>query len=176
MSARPPTISEGPDSLARACADHLAREEAHLLVALAALRHVRSALLAGDWGALPRLLAEHGRLAAGVEGLARDRAAFQEALAPLAGVPKGEVTVRAVARALPADLAAPLLAARDRLETLAREAERLARDNGALLGYSLDFFRRLFEALTGSGEDVGRYGPGGRRQGGGCGPLIQARG
>jgi hypothetical protein len=176
MSARPSTISEGPDSLARACADHLAREEAHLEAALAALRRVRSALVGGAWGALPGLLAEHGRLAAGAEELARDRDVFQEELAPLAGVPKGEVTVRAVARALPDDLGAPLLAARDRLAARAGEAERLARDNAALLGHSLDFFRRLFEALTGSGEDVGRYGPGGRRQGGGCGPLFQARG
>jgi hypothetical protein len=156
------------------CAAHLGREETLLDATVQALQLIRAALLRNEWNALPGLLRDQDRLARLDAELQRARERIRQSGADFLGVAASGLTLETLARGMPAALGDPLLCQRERVLGRAREAAALRDANAALLGYSLDFLRKLIAGLAGGAPD--RYGPGGRTERGSVGFLMQARG
>jgi hypothetical protein len=175
MRSTPENPPPPPDeSLSLLCLEQLAREEAHLEAALAALQDVRAALLSKDHAALGVALVRHDATARAAAELTAHRDAFRQQAGAALGVPAESVTLDRLAERLPG-AAEPIAAARARLRQQAAEVERLNASNASLLYYCLDFLQRFFERLTGRPRD-GRYGPAGKLAAAAGDSLINARG
>jgi hypothetical protein len=160
--------------LSRQLLDRLADEEALLRAAVASAAELHTALRKGDRTHLAAVQAIQENLAARMNSaaLARHRAATELAAGlhrPAGSPPK----LASLAEALPEPEAADLLAARDRLATVAGELARWNGRNANLVAHLRSYFRGVLASLTAAGAD--RYGPAGTLVGP-AGGALQARG
>jgi len=170
-------LPESADSLrlVQLCSAHLDREQAHLETTRELLRKVYAAALASKPQGLADLLERQKSTAEASAGIRAERERFRTEAGNLLGIATQAVTVREIARRLPAGIAQHLLERRRELHGLAVEVEGLGRDIALFSHYFLDFLRRFFIQLTG-GRGSGRYGPEGLRREPVCGSLLQAQG
>jgi hypothetical protein len=167
--------ADGALQLARLCCAQLDREQAHLETARAVLRQVYAAALASKPQPLADLLARQKSVAQDAESVRAERARFRAQAAAVLGTSADTVTLREIARHLPAGIAQLVLQRRQELHRLSGEVQGIGRDIALFSHYFLDFLERFFIQLTG-GRNSGRYGPEGLRREAVCGSLLQAQG
>jgi hypothetical protein len=171
----PPPPPPAEASLAELSLSHLKREEAVLTATLTALEENQRALRGGSLEALAAAAAQQAEATRSAEEMKAQRRHFRAQAAALLQVPPEDVTLSALAAHLPPHLAAQLWQSRQRLRQLAGAVDKLNTANAGLLYYCLDFLHRFFRELTGR-RATGRYGPGGKPEAAGCGPLLDFRG
>ena len=161
--------------LAELCLAHLSREEAALQAARAGLTELTDALVKGDLARLQTAVRAAGPLADETHRTRDARGIVCATLAEALDLSPESVTLSLVAIRLPAPYAGRVAAARDRLQVLAAEVERLSRRAASVVGYCRGFLQRVVADESDSGAATAHYGPGPRREVA-RGALLVARG
>jgi hypothetical protein len=171
-----PLLHGDPASLALACLEHLAQEEASLLATREALRQLHAALLHQGVEALARALPVQERAAQAAEAQHRKRMQAVQEWATFFGISPGHITLTMLADQAPDGLRARLEESRQRLRALALEVDQLNRENTGMVNYCMSFMQQVLGAITGTEAGGPRYGPAGAYQKTACGSLLSARG
>lgn len=170
----PPPPNERELRIVALCDAHLDREETLLADMLHSLRQVRDAFFERNLSILPTLHRRQEILAREAAVMAAVRMRLREVLADLLAMSPDEATLRVAALAVSQPARGRLLQRHAQLCELVRQADRLAQQNAALLGYAREFLASLF-ADPNSGATGERYGPLGERRGVAVGSLLEAR-
>jgi hypothetical protein len=170
----PPPRPEADSQLFALCQDHLTREESLLTNLLHSLLQVRDAFCQHNLDILPTLQNQQKLLLQSAQQMAQSRDSLRDVLADQLGIARKEATLRSAALSLEEPERGHLLAQRNRLTQLVREADQLSQQNAALLGYARGFLTCLFASLTGTNPSE-RYGPQGERHGVLYGSFLEAR-
>ncbi len=163
-------------TLSSLCREHLESEESLLTATRDALRTTRAALLGHTPASADAARQQQEAATRSAAALAASRRQLQAVAAAALDLPPEHVTFRKIAELLPADDAAAVRAAADRLRLLADEVDRLNRANASLLLHSLTFLNGLFADLTGTPTEGAPYGPAGRPPVADRRPFLQVRG
>lgn len=155
--------------------DRLTEEEALLRDALASLADLHSALCRGELEAINAIRPRQEAVAAALTDRAGVRSAAAAALAAAVGLAPGGLTLSALAARLPGPTGAGLLAARDRLASVAAEVGNFQRRNANLITYLRSYFRCVLSVLA-VGDAPVRYGPTGTCLSPTAGATIRTRG
>jgi hypothetical protein len=171
-----PNRSEAAKQLAQKCFAHLALEESFLRTIIDSSQRTRNALLSADVTAATACLEQQGAISVQRDEFARKREALREEISVQTGVSREKVALQDLIDRLPPSASQPLAEQRDRLRTLARQADETNRGNATLVCYSLEFLRQLLVMITGGTDSGRRYGPAGAVQEAGCGVIVSVQG
>ncbi|MCR9116207.1 MAG: flagellar protein FlgN [bacterium] len=160
-----------PMAVVNECLALLVREERAIEPALAALRELRSALVAGDMTQVSELLSQESSAEPATD-MTASRAQFRRRVGTLLSLPQEEVTVRRIAEWASPEQREQLLERRKRVAELANEVDFLGRANAALLRQSMDMLNMALSQITGGGSSD-CYDPSGRVANGVTGSIIQ---
>jgi hypothetical protein len=156
-----PTIAEsqstGETDLAKACLEHLGREEEVLRSALDGLQQVHAALAVGGPAAQAVALRRSAELAQQGETLRVKRDELRQQAGARLGIPAGLITLKGLADFLGGPAAQEMRRGRERLRLLAQEVETQGKRTAVFTHVALDFVQRLLGAGRGGPQDAGRY-------------------
>lgn len=155
---------------------HLQQEEALLAETVESLRQIRAALREGALDALKAALDRQARIANASVELRERRTSLRREVSTVLGLSARDVTLTSLAEYLPREVAAHMLACRDRLTGMAAEVDRLNSANAALVGQSLEFLERFLLEMTAGNQAGCRYSGNGTACEPLMGSLIEARG
>ena len=150
-------------SLARACLDHLRREEATLGIIHQSLSNLHSTLRIGDMKSLESAAGQYAQVAAQFEGIGRVRDSFRRGCAVALGLTAEETTLSRIVERMPPPWSNQIRDAQHRLRESSVITQNLARRTSAILACCRSFARHLLAEVCGPGSAVDRYGPSGAR-------------
>lgn len=169
------TMSNHPlAELTSQCLDQLEREEANLRATIECLRDIRQCAIENDLDKLTRLLRSHEQLQAASEAIAADRLALRRRLAAVLNVPQRQATVRSLSQLAPSAEAQKLLACRQRLILLVKQANSLGQSIVMLVQQSMNLMKAFLECFTGETVNDG-YTRSGSREDQPSPPILKFR-
>lgn len=169
------TISKHPlAELTSHCLDQLEREEANLRATIECLRDIRQCAIENDLDKLTRLLRSHEQLQAAADALAGDRRELRRRLAAVLDVPLRQATVRSLSQLAPGPEAQKLLACRQRLILLVKQANSLGQSIVMLVQQSMNLMKAFLECFTGETINEG-YTRSGSRENQQSPPILKFR-
>jgi hypothetical protein len=156
----------------------LQHEETLLFQARAALVAIHQALRTSNLPGVFRAQHDHQQLTQDLETAAQEREETAFTIAKQVGLPAKTFTLSQLAAVLPTQESTPLIAVRDRLQTVTREITELQKRNANILQTLRSYFRSVLSGLTGDDDSSGavRYGPSGVRVDASAGSGFLARG
>lgn len=131
------------------CLDQLKREEANLRATIECLKEIRQCAIENDLKKLKSLLRAHEQLQAASEAIALDRQSLREKLAAQLNVPRRQATIRSLSQLAPPQDAQKLIAYRQRLILLVKQANSLGQSIVMLVQQSMNLMKTFLECFTG---------------------------
>lgn len=152
---------------------HLHDEVAALTAMLECVQNVRQALISHDGEALTKSLAQEGQYLQRAEEVRERRQHLRDEIAVELGILPEHVTLHKLCECTTGESCAEITRYRQRLAEMTAEANRLNRQNAALIRQSLDITKAIIGQLTGSAPDADCYNSAGVREETRFGSVVQ---